>query len=49
MRTDKSCKASVRLRHRCEDLAQNMEELRVLVKTVTKLPVPQNEKSYLNI
>lgn len=49
MRTDKSCKVSVRLRYKCEDLAQNMEELRLLVKRVTKLSVPQNEKSYLNI
>jgi len=49
MRIDKSCKASVRLRYKCEDLAQNMEKLRVFVKTVTKHSVPQNEKIYLNI
>jgi hypothetical protein len=49
MRIDKSCKASVRVRYKCEELAQNMEKLRVFVKTVTKHSVPQNEKIYLNI
>jgi hypothetical protein len=42
MRIDKPCKTSVRLNYRCEDLAQNMEELRVLVKTITILSVPKN-------
>jgi hypothetical protein len=47
MGIDKSYKDSVRLRYRCEDMAQNMEELRVLVKTITILSAPKNE-IYLN-
>jgi hypothetical protein len=46
---DKSCKASVRLMYRCEDLAQNIEELRVFVKKFMIISVQKNEKNYLNI